>query len=79
MKVEEDERRIRQEEQQRQKNDELKKDALNNRLPGYDPRKGHQTSIFFGDEKTDYRKKEEVFTSVKVKNPPGGRSNIQFG
>lgn len=33
----------------------------------------------FGTDATDYRKKDEVFTSVKVRNPPGGRSNIQFG
>jgi len=52
---------------------------LNNKLPGYDPKAGGKSTVHFGDEKTDYRKKDEVFTSVKVKNPPGGKSNIQFG
>jgi len=48
-------------------------------LPGYDPKNGGKATVFFGEEKTDYRKKDEVFTSVKVKNPPGGKSSIQFG
>ena len=52
---------------------------MNDKLPNYDPRKGGQTSLSFGTEPTDYRKKDEVFTSVKVKNPPGGKSNIMFG
>jgi len=52
---------------------------LNNKLPQYDPKKGGQSNVFFGDVKTDYRKKDEVFTSVKVHNPPGGKSSIQFG
>jgi hypothetical protein len=56
-----------------------KEEELNKKLPGYDPKNGGKATIFFGNEKTDYRKKDEVFTSVKVKNPPGGRSNIQFG
>ena len=56
-----------------------KKEELNNKLPTYDPKAGGKASIFFGDDKTDYRKKDEVFTSVKVKNPPGGKSSIQFG
>ena len=52
---------------------------MNNKLPGYDPKKGGQSSVHFGDEKPDYRRKGDVQTSVKVHNPPGGRSNIQFG
>ena len=63
------------EEEERKK----KEEELNKKLPGYDPRNGGKASIFFGDQKTDYRKKDEVFTSVKVKNPPGGKSSIQFG
>lgn len=63
------------EEEERKK----KEKELNNKLPAYDPKNGGKATIFFGNEKTDYRKKDEVFTSVKVKNPPGGRSNIQFG
>ena len=63
------------EEEERKK----KEEELNKKLPGYDPRHGGKASIFFGDQKTDYRKKDEVFTSVKVKNPPGGKSSIQFG
>ena len=70
---------MKQEEEEKRKERERKNDELNSKLPGYDPKKGGQGTIFFGDEKTDYRKKDEVFTSVKVKNPPGGRSNIQFG
>jgi len=63
------------EEEERKK----KEEELNKKLPGYDPKNGGKATIFFGSEKTDYRKKDEVYTSVKVKNPPGGRSNIQFG
>jgi hypothetical protein len=56
-----------------------KEEVLNNKLPTYDPKNGTKTNVFFGNEKTDYRKKDEVFTSVKVKAPPGGKSSIQFG
>lgn len=52
---------------------------MNSKLPTYDPKTGGRSNIVFGDEKTDYRRKGEVATSVKVHNPPGGRSNIQFG
>lgn len=56
-----------------------KEEELNSKLPSYDPKNGTKTNVFFGNEKTDYRKKDEVFTSVKVKAPPGGKSSIQFG
>ena len=52
---------------------------MNSKLPSYDPKNANKTSISFGTEKTDYRKKDEVYTSVNVQNPPGGRSNIHFG
>ena len=52
---------------------------MNKKLPDYDPKLGNKTSLHFGDEKPDYRRKDEVHTSVKVHNPPGGRSNIHFG
>ena len=35
---------------------------MNNKLPTYDPKNGNKTSIRFGNEKTDYQKKDEVFT-----------------
>lgn len=56
-----------------------KEEELNSKLPSYDPKNGTKTNVFFGNEPTDYRKKDEVFTSVKVKAPPGGKSSIQFG
>lgn len=71
-----------QEETEQQRLDEerrKKEEELNSKLPSYDPKNGTKTNVFFGDEKTDYRKKDEVFTSVKVKAPPGGKSSIQFG
>lgn len=69
------------EEDKKKKEEERKKkeEELNSKLPDYDPRRGKQTSVHFGDEQPDYRRKNEVQTSVKVHNPPGGRSNIQFG
>ena len=66
-------------EKQRLEEKRRKEEELNNKLPSYDPKNGTRTNVFFGDEKTDYRKKDEVFTSVRVKNPPGGKSSIQFG
>ncbi len=71
---EEEEKRKLEEEERKKKEEEL-----NQKLPTYDPKKGGQSSFSFGNEKTDYRKKDEVFTSVKVKSPPGGKSSIQFG
>lgn len=56
-----------------------KEEELNQKLPSYDPRNGGKSNLHFGDEKPDYRRKDEVPTSVKVKNPPGGKSSIQFG
>ena len=67
------------EEKRLQEEKRKKEEELNNKLPTFDPKNGGKTSLHFGDEKTDYRKKDEVFTSVKVKNPPGGKSSIQFG
>lgn len=72
-KEEEDEKKRLEEEKRR------KEEELNSKLPSYDPKNGTKTNVFFGNEKTDYRKKDEVFTSVKVKAPPGGKSSIQFG
>ena len=40
---------------------------------------GNKTSVHFGDEKPDYRRKDEVYTNVKVHNPPGGKSSFQLG
>lgn len=48
-------------------------------MNSYDPKQAGKSSLSFGDEKTDYRRKDEVFTSVKVKSPPGGKSSFQFG
>lgn len=62
-----------------EENKRRKEEELNNKLPSYDPKNGGKSNVFFGEEKTDYRKKDEVFTSVKVRNPPGGRSNFQLG
>lgn len=42
-------------------------DIFNNKLPTYDPRNGGKSSINFGNEKTDYRKKDEVFTNANMK------------
>ncbi len=71
-KQEESEKQRLEEEEKRKKEEEL-----NSKLPSYDPKNGTKTNVFFGNEKTDYRKKDEVF--VKVKAPPGGKSSIQFG
>lgn len=71
-----------QEEAERREAEESKRrkeEELNSKLPTYDPKNGGKSNVFFGEEKTDYRKKDEVFTSVKVRNPPGGRSNFQLG
>lgn len=69
------------EEERKRKELEKKKkeEELNQKLPTYDPKNGGRSNLHFGDEKTDYRRKDEVFTSVKVHNPPGGKSSIQFG
>ena len=76
---EEDKKKL-QEEEKKKEEEEKKKEELNEKLPTYDPKKGGQSSVSFGNEPTDYRKKDEVYTtSVKVKNPPGGRSNVMFG
>ena len=69
-------------EEEKKKRDEerrKKEEELNSKLPTYDPKSGGRSNVHFGDEKPDYRRKDEVATSVKVHNPPGGRSNIQFG
>lgn len=66
-------------EKQRLEEKRKKEEELNSKLPTYDPKNGTKTNVFFGNEKTDYRKKDEVFTSVKVRAPPGGKSSIQFG
>lgn len=72
-----------QEDEEEKKRKELEKkkkeEELNNKLPGYDPKNGGKSNVFFGDEKPDYRRKDECHTNVKVHAPPGGRSNIQFG
>ena len=70
---------IEDEEKKREEERRKKEEEINSKLPTYDPRQGGKTNIHFGDEKPDYRRKDEVTTSVRVHNPPGGRSNIQFG
>lgn len=72
-----------QEDEEEKKRQELEKkkkeEELNSKLPGYDPKTGGKSNVFFGDDKPDYRRKDELHTNVKVHAPPGGRSNIQFG
>lgn len=46
---------------------------MNSKLPGYNPKNGGKSSVVFGEEKNEFN------SSGKVRNPPGGRSNIQFG
>lgn len=70
---------IEDQEKRREEERRRKEEEINNKLPTYDPKNGNKTNIVFGDDKTDYRRKDEPFTSTKVRNPPGGRSNIQFG
>lgn len=70
---------IEDEEKKREEERRKKEEEINNKLPTYDPKQGGKSNIHFGDEKPDYRRKDEVTTSVRVHNPPGGRSNIQFG
>jgi hypothetical protein len=52
---------------------------MNSKLPTYDPKTGKKTNIAFGGGSEEYRKKDDVFTTVKVRAPPGGKSSIQFG
>ena len=35
-----------------------KEEELNKKLPTYDPKNGGKSNVFFGNEPTDYRKKE---------------------
>lgn len=63
------------EEDEKKKLQERKKkeEELNNRLPEYDPKMGGKSSLKFGENVN-----EENMNS-KMRNPPGGKSNIQFG
>ena len=67
------------EEKRKQESDRKKKEEnLNKNLPNFDPKQGGKSSLSFGDEKTDYSTKYQYY-NTKVSNPPGGKSNIQFG
>ena len=61
------------EEEERKKLQERKKkeEELNNRLPNYDPKMGGKSSFEFGSQNEN--------VNAKVRRPPGGQSNIQFG
>lgn len=48
-----------------------KEEELNSKLPSYDPKTAGKSSVLFGNDASDYH--------TKVRNPPGGKSNIQFG
>lgn len=65
------------EEKRREEERRKKEEEINSKLPNWDPKLGNKTNIVFGDEKPDYRRKDEV--TQPVRQPPGGRSNIQFG
>jgi len=67
------------EEKKKQEERRKKEEEINSKLPSFDPKLGNRTNIVFGTDTPDYRRKNEVTTSVRVHNPPGGRSNIQFG
>lgn len=67
------------EEKKREEERRKKEEEINSKLPSFNPKLGNRTNIVFGNEKTDYRRKDEVTTSVRVHNPPGGKSSIQFG
>ena len=69
------------EEKKREEERRRKEEQINSKLPTYDPKNANKTSIVFGDDTTDYKKKDESSSNppIKVRNPPGGRSNIQFG
>lgn len=48
-------------EEEKKKRDEERKrkeEELNKNLPTYDPRNGSKTSVHFGDDKPDYRRKD---------------------
>ena len=51
-----------------------KEEEFNKKLPTYDPKTGGKSNIAFGEYQ-----KNEAFTSVKVRAPPGGKSSITFG
>lgn len=62
------------EEDEKKKEEERKKkeEELNKKLPDYDPKLGGKSSVTFGDT-------NQPHTSVKVRAPPGGRSNFTLG
>lgn len=62
------------EEDEKKKEEERKKkeEELNKKLPDYDPKLGGKSSVTFGDS-------NQPHTSVKVRAPPGGRSNFTLG
>ena len=61
-------------EEERKKMEEKKKkeEELNQQLPQYDPKMGGKSTFQFGQENVDHN-------MGKSRNPPGGKSNIQFG
>ena len=61
------------EEQKKLQERKRKEEELNNRLPDYNPKMGGKSSLNFGDGKN------EENMGQKVRRPPGGQSNIQFG
>ena len=63
----------------REEEKKKKEEELNKNLPGYDPKSGGKSSVSFGEEKTDYSSKYQYYSSTKVHNPPGGKSNFQLG
>lgn len=65
--MDEEEKKKREEEKKR------KEEELNKKLPDYDPKLGGKSSVKFGDEPN------QPHTSVKVRAPPGGKSNFTLG
>ena len=59
----EEEKKKREEERKR------KEEELNKNLPNFNPKEGGKSSIAFGDA-------NQPHTSVKVRAPPGGKSNF---
>jgi hypothetical protein len=49
---------IDEEEKKREEERRKKEEEINSKLPTYDPKNGTKTNVFFGDDKTDYRKKD---------------------
>lgn len=56
----------------------MKTEEFNAKLPDFNPKNGARTNIHFGDDKPDYRTKDEFY---KVSNSRiiQNQSQIQFG